>query len=49
VERGKKEGGVFADLVLDGCDNGGKEAILRRFVLPIHRHVDGVAETGGVC
>jgi hypothetical protein len=43
VRRGKKKGGVFADLVLDGCDDGSEEAVLRRFVLPVYGHVDGVA------
>jgi hypothetical protein len=42
---------VFADLVLDGCDDGGEEAVLRRFVLPVYGHVGGIAEmrlAGGV-
>jgi hypothetical protein len=43
VEEGE---GVFADLVLDRCDDGGKEAVLRRFVLPVYGHVGGVVEKG---
>jgi hypothetical protein len=37
---------VLADLVLDGCDDGGEKAVLRRFVLPVYGHFGGVAGWG---